>query len=63
MPDRQDESPDDYTAIVRAVVQITGQEPMTHEEAAESFADPETPRKYREAMAKEREPKAAKAAS
>lgn len=62
MPDRQDEKPDDSTAILRAVEAVTESGPMTHEEAAEAFADPETARKYREAMEKERERKAAKAA-
>jgi hypothetical protein len=58
MPSRQDETPDDQVAILRAAETLAGSGAMTHDEAAEAFADPETARKYREEMAKERERKA-----
>lgn len=51
MPERQDESPDDNTAIVRAVEALTGAEPV---ESGELIGDPELRRKYQEIMEREK---------
>lgn len=56
MPERQDEKPDDDTAIVRAVEEVIGGKLV--EEGETMFADPAMEKRYRELMAKERERKA-----
>jgi hypothetical protein len=59
MPERQEQKPDASQEALRAVERITG-EPLV-EDGAELLGDPELERKYREAMAKERERKEAAA--